>query len=159
VTPVSATQVGVALLYNQEAEKPDGEDAWERWFASFPDLAKRLGPACSRLRGAGPFEQRVRAAHCGRVLLVGDAAGYLDPITGEGIRLGLESAEAAIDTILEDNASRYTRRLRQLTRRYWWLTSGLLFIRRRPLLRKRIVPTLKRWPRLFQWALDALNAA
>jgi len=159
VTPISATQVGVALLYNQEAQKPEGEDAWERWFAFFPDLAKRLGPACSKLKGAGPFEQRVRAVHSGRIMLVGDAAGYLDPITGEGIRLGLESAEAAIDTIIEGEASHYTRRWRRLTRRYWWLTSGLLFIRRRPRLRKRIVPTLKRWPSLFRWALDALNAA
>ena len=159
VTPISPTHVGVALLYNQQAQKPDGEDAWERWFSFFPQLAERLGNASSTLRGAGPFEQRTRAAQAGRTLLVGDAAGYLDPITGEGIRLGLETAEAAIDAIISGNVSGYTSRWRKLTRRYWWLTSGLLFIRQKPALRKRIVPTLKRWPRLFRWALDTLNSA
>ncbi len=157
VTPIGPEQVGVALLYNQDAQKPEGEDAWTRWFACFPELADRLGSSCSTPRGAGPFEQRARSAQSGRVLLVGDAAGDLDPITGEGIRLGLETAEAAIETIIHDQVSDYNRRWRQLTRTYWWLTSGLLFIRQRPALRKRIVPTLQRWPRLFQWALDTLN--
>ncbi len=33
----------------------------------------------------------------GRVLLVGDAAGYVDALTGEGIALGLAQARAAVD--------------------------------------------------------------
>lgn len=35
--------------------------------------------------GAGPLRQRVRARVGERVLLVGDAAGYVDALTGEGI--------------------------------------------------------------------------
>jgi flavin-dependent dehydrogenase len=157
VTPIGPNEIGVALLYNQAAIKPEGEDAWNRWIRFFPDLEAKLGPACSPLRGAGPFEQRSRSAACGRVLLIGDAAGYLDPITGEGIRLGLETAEAAIESIIQTQGKGYHQRWKHITRRYWWLTSSLLFIRHRPRLRKTIVPTLKRFPRLFRWVLDALN--
>ena len=33
------------------------------------------------------------------VALVGDAAGYLDPLTGEGLSLAFRSARALVDTI------------------------------------------------------------
>ena len=59
--------------------------------ARFPALRERLDRVLrrSRVRGAGPLRQRSRARVAGRVLLVGDAAGYVDALTGEGIALGL----------------------------------------------------------------------
>ena len=53
-----------------------------------------------------PFERRVRSVVSGRVLLIGDAAGYLDPITGEGIRLGLDTARSAVSAICADSPPR-----------------------------------------------------
>ncbi len=44
----------------------------------------------------------------GRVLLVGDAAGLMDPMTGEGIRHAIESAKIAADLILKNDVSLYT---------------------------------------------------
>lgn len=157
VTPISATEVGVAILYKADAEPPGTGDPWTRWFSAFPELAARVGSPSTTVRGAGPFEQRVRAPRAGRVLLIGDAAGYLDPITGEGIRLGLDTARAAVDSIIANQPEHYPRRWRQAIRRYWWLTAGLLFLRRREWLRKQMVPTLRRWPRLFNLALNVLN--
>ena len=60
-------------------------------------LAERLaGAPWQRVRGAGPLRQRSRRRSSGRVLLVGDAAGYVDALTGEGIALGLAQARAAV---------------------------------------------------------------
>jgi flavin-dependent dehydrogenase len=159
VTPVGPNEVGVALLYRQDAQAPGEGDPWQRWIAAFPDLASKLSNTTAKTRGAGPFEQRVRSVVSGRVLLVGDAAGYLDPITGEGIRLGLDTARSAVDAICLDTPRAHIRRCRQVTWRYWSLTSGLLFLRHRTWMRRRIVPTLRRWPRLFSHILEMLNNA
>jgi menaquinone-9 beta-reductase len=43
--------------------------------------------------GAAHFHQRVRAVADGGVFLVGDASGYDDPITGDGIAIGMLLAE------------------------------------------------------------------
>ena len=157
VTPVSEDQVGVAILYKKEAPPPTDGDPWERWISAFPELAKRLEEPIAGTRGAGPFEQRVRSPIVGRVLLVGDAAGYLDPLTGEGIRLGFDTAAAAIACLVNGNPKRYAIEYRRVTRRYWVMTAGLLFIRRNALIRKHLVSILKQWPKIFRWVLDALN--
>ena len=43
--------------------------------------------------GAAQFRQRARAVSDGHVFLVGDAAGYDDPTTGEGLAIGMLLAE------------------------------------------------------------------
>jgi geranylgeranyl reductase family protein len=50
-------------------------------------------PRCGRLLGAGPMPCRPRRVAGDRVVLVGDAAGYVEPFTGEGMSWALESAE------------------------------------------------------------------
>lgn len=157
VTPVAADQVGVAILYHRDAPQPGEGDVWDRWIHAFPELKARLEHPLSGFRGAGPFEQRVSSPVVGRILLVGDAAGYLDPLTGEGIRLGFDTAAAAIDCIQRETPDRYADEYRRVTRRYWWLTAGLLFLRRHRFIQRRLVGILRRWPKLFRFALDALN--
>lgn len=44
----------------------------------------------------------------GHVLLVGDAAGLVDPLTGEGIRSAIRSAQIAAETILNDKVGNYS---------------------------------------------------
>jgi geranylgeranyl reductase family protein len=55
--------------------------------------ARRIGP----VRALGPLAYRVGAPRPDGVLLVGDAAGFLDPFTGEGIYAALRSAELAAE--------------------------------------------------------------
>lgn len=45
--------------------------------------------------------RRVRQPWAERILLVGDAAGYIEPFTGEGMTWALAAAEAAIDIAVE----------------------------------------------------------
>jgi flavin-dependent dehydrogenase len=43
--------------------------------------------------GAGPLAQAARRVVDDRVVLLGDAAGYVDALTGEGLALGFAPAE------------------------------------------------------------------
>ncbi len=47
----------------------------------------------------------------GRCLLVGDAAGLVDPLTGEGIRLAVKSGRIAAEAILSGQVDRYPTRI------------------------------------------------
>ena len=63
-------------------------------------LAPRLAgmePA-GRLMAMGPLAYRVGEPRVGGVLLAGDAAGFYDPFTGEGLFTALRSAELLADT-------------------------------------------------------------
>src|SRR5579884_2411857 len=64
---------------------------------AFPGLAGRLAHArrASEFRASGPLAYWRRRAACGRVLLAGDAAAYIDPLTGQGIYLALRGAVLA----------------------------------------------------------------
>jgi 2-polyprenyl-6-methoxyphenol hydroxylase-like FAD-dependent oxidoreductase len=60
---------------------------------------------------SGPFDWPARRAVADGTVLVGDAAGYYDPLTGQGIFRALRSAELAADAI--DTALRAGRALRR----------------------------------------------
>lgn len=160
ITPVGPDCVGVAVLYDGDPS-PEGRGAeakLDTLLADHPALRERLtGTPCSSARGAGPFEQHVRSRVAGRVLLVGDAAGYLDPITGEGIRMGLATAELAIAALQRDQPQAYEAAWRRETRAYYALTGGLLWLRDRPLLRRWMVPALRYTPGLFSRIVGVLG--
>ena len=86
----------------------------------------------SRTRGAGPLRQRSTARTLGRVLLVGDAAGYVDALTGEGIALGLAQARAAVEAVVLGRPADYEAAYKKLGRRHELLTHALLSSSRRP---------------------------
>jgi flavin-dependent dehydrogenase len=54
---------------------------------------------CDPIEGASPIGLRVAQRHGPGWLLVGDAAGFLDPFTGEGLHRALVSARLATDAI------------------------------------------------------------
>ena len=157
VTPVDARLVGVALLFEPSPGR-EAAEAFDDLLAGFPLLAARLvnAPVASKLRGAGPFEQRVARRVVGDVLLVGDAAGYVDPLTGEGVALGLATARAAVASLLDGTPALYESRYRELTGRYFTLTSALLAVVRRPILRRRLLRIARSRPSLFDRALGLL---
>jgi geranylgeranyl reductase family protein len=67
-----------------------------------PHLARRLGGATrvAPIHALGPLAHRVTPPQVGGVLLIGDAGGFYDPFTGEGVFTALRSAELATDTIV-----------------------------------------------------------
>jgi flavin-dependent dehydrogenase len=62
--------------------------------------AWRAGEPLDAVAGAWPLGHRVTRRAGDRWLLVGDAAGFLDPFTGEGLHRALVSAELAAAAIL-----------------------------------------------------------
>jgi flavin-dependent dehydrogenase len=69
--------------------------AFEAGLAEYPELHQRLsqGHLTGPVQGIGPLATRVRACAGPGYRLVGDAAGFFDPFTGEGIFRALRSAE------------------------------------------------------------------
>ena len=67
-----------------------------------PHLARRLAGATrvAPIRALGPLAHRVHSPDKGGVLLVGDAGGFYDPFTGEGVFTALRSAELAVTTMV-----------------------------------------------------------
>jgi flavin-dependent dehydrogenase len=53
----------------------------------------------------GPLAVNARAAGCPGLLLAGDAAGFVDPMTGDGLRFALRGGELAAHAALEELAS------------------------------------------------------
>ena len=158
VTPVADDEVGVAFLF---AKGEQGSDAFDGLLTRFPLLAARLaGHAhASKTRGAGPFDRRVRRQVRGNVLLVGDAAGYVDPLTGEGIAVGLQTAEAAIDCILRGEPEAYARRYREVTRTYFFLTRVLRAVAARRWLHAPLLRGARLLPSVFDATLGVLGGS
>lgn len=150
LTPVAHDQIGVAILSGDRAPFDDQ-------LAQFPELRQRLSAATgSRVLGAGPLRQRTRARVAGRILLVGDAAGYVDALTGEGITVGLSAAQLVIDCLAANRPADYERLWSRSSRRYRALTSGLLWAAGRPVLRRGIVRTAAVVPKAFELVVGQL---
>lgn len=103
LAPVGGGLVVAGLVVPLGAKLP-GESAechFERSLAGLPGVAallegaRRVGP----VRGVGPLARRVCRVAGPGYLLVGDAAGFLDPFTGEGVYRALRGAELAAEAV------------------------------------------------------------
>ena len=129
-TPGDELNVGMALPLDGHGS---AEARFDAALVGLPEVAKRLtgsrriGP----IRGAAPIGHRV-ANPAGRGwLLVGDAAGFVDPFTGEGIHRAMRSARAAAKAILDggDVAAAYRaerRRAFVAKSALTWMIQGIL---------------------------------
>ncbi|MCB9539455.1 MAG: NAD(P)/FAD-dependent oxidoreductase [Myxococcales bacterium] len=153
VTPAGPERVGVAFLFS-----PPTSGDFEALLGRFPALRARLdgAPVDSRVRGAGPLAQGVRGVLAGRVALVGDAAGYLDAITGEGLTLGFQQAEALVRRFTEGRLDRYAADHARLVRAPFAWMRFMLWLRGHPAVRRRLLRGLADHPDVFGRAL-ALN--
>ena len=153
VTPISPRAVNVAFLLERDA---GGE--FDRLLERFPRLGERLAgaPFASEVRGAGPLLQRVRIPWSGRLVLVGDAAGYVDAITGQGLSLAF-AASALLMDLLPDDLSvdllpalrAYQARLRPRWLAYALPAQALVALSRRPALRRAAFRSLRAIPGAF----------
>jgi flavin-dependent dehydrogenase len=151
VTPVGDGLVGVATL---SAVRGSFDDH----LAMFPVLREQVAGAevVGDVLGAGPLHQRAARRVAGRVLLVGDAAGYVDALTGEGVALAIAQGRAAVAAIVDGDPERYERDWHTITRRYRLLTASLVGATRLAPLRRALVPTAERLPGVFAAAVNTL---
>jgi flavin-dependent dehydrogenase len=99
-----------------------------------------------------------------RVFLLGDAAGYVEPFTGEGIAWALESA-VAIGPLAHEAAAAWRDALgaewghahRRLIRHRQWLCSGLAWVLRRPGLVRSAMRLVSSVPSIADRLVGLLN--
>lgn len=161
VTPCGDSRVGVAFLWSDG--RLEAKPTVESLLGRFALLHRRLAgaEADSGPRGAGPFLQRARAWTAERFALLGDAGGYVDAITGEGLSVALVCAEAlagCLPDVLRRNGDvrafgPYVATARREFRKYAWTARAVLELARRPALRRSVVAQLSRRPRAFEWLL------
>lgn len=105
LAPVDAGLVNVSVVVDLErATRPAGsaEDWFHEMLGAVPAVAARLREArfVTPVLAVGPFARRTSRATGDRVLLVGDAADFYDPFTGDGIYAALRGASLASELLL-----------------------------------------------------------
>ena len=114
IAPVADGRTNVCLVVPYAQAQRDVRTPWAAIMAAVAgDVA--LAPRFARATPAstpivlGPMAVDVTAPGCPGVLLAGDAAGFIDPMTGDGIRLALHGgvlAAAAAGAVLAGRHSR-----------------------------------------------------
>lgn len=103
LNPIAPDRVNLSLVVPLAHARP-WSGRLESFFAArvkqLPHLARRLagGRWEMPVRALGPLAYRVRRPRHGGVMLIGDAGGFYDPFTGEGVYRALHEAELAAET-------------------------------------------------------------
>ena len=96
--------VAVVVPMSRAREIGEGRtEFFEQWIAARPHLAERFVGAerMTPVRATGPFASVSRPAWAPGAALVGDAADFFDPFTGEGIYAALRGGELVAPFIVE----------------------------------------------------------
>src|SRR5258708_477018 len=103
VTPVAADEICVALISDNPHLRLDAA------LPSFPEVTSRLRGAevTSLERGAISATRKLERVYRDRVVLVGDASGAVDAITGDGLCLSFRQAEVLAECFVSSELERY----------------------------------------------------
>jgi geranylgeranyl reductase family protein len=95
--------VAVVVPLSRANKISDKTEFFEQWIAARPHLAERFQGAqrITPVRATGPFATSSRRAWAPGAALVGDAADFFDPFTGEGIYAALRGGELLAPYIAE----------------------------------------------------------
>jgi flavin-dependent dehydrogenase len=128
-----------------------------KWLATFPGLRDRIQDLelVSDMHAAGPFDRPTTGVVKPGAALVGDAAGYFDPFTGQGIFQAIAGAKLLAREAVRALHARVAHfPLRRYARGHWQLTTGTRTLQRlidyacaRPARAERCVAALARAPR------------
>jgi FADH2-dependent halogenase len=133
VIPLGKDKVSVGCVMDQEefAQMKDTPEAiFNRCWQNSPPLRERMehAYAVAPIQTTGDFSYRNRRFVGQRLLRVGDAAGFMDPIFSAGVYLAMYSGKLAAEAISDslragdDGAQRfasYERRIQQAMASYW----------------------------------------
>src|SRR5271157_3039891 len=144
-TPVGREEVCVAMISRNPKLHLEGA------LGEFPELCARLADAehTSSERGAITVMRSLRRVHRGRTVLVGDASGGVDAITGEGLCLAFRQAALLGECLASGDLARYQKGHRRLIRRPAFMARLMLFMATHPHLRRRTMQVFQSSPGSF----------
>jgi flavin-dependent dehydrogenase len=145
VTPVGDSEVCVALMTHQPHTR------LENAFAAFPAITSFLRDAepLTREQGAISRMHTLRAVYKGRRVLVGEASGSVDAITGGGLSMAFQHAQALVDAFRIDDLATYQAGHRKIARLPRMMAELMLVMDKSPCLRRRTLRALSAEPSLF----------
>lgn len=145
VTPVEREEVGIAVVTR------DSHVRLDEALRHFPELGRRLAEArpSTRDRGAITASRRLRRVFRGSTVLIGDASGSVDAITGEGLGLAFQQALALADALASGDLSAYQSEHRRLAQRPVFMAELMLLLDRFSWLRPRVLRALASDPAIF----------
>jgi flavin-dependent dehydrogenase len=149
VTPISGSQVCVTALISEPGL------GFDEVVGRFPALHANLAGARRTTRdlASASYFRSSREVVRGSVALIGDAAGCVDAITGEGVTLALHQSVALARAIAAEDLRLYAREFRRIQRLPNGMTAAMLAIRSRPRLRRLVLAALAVAPALFSRVL------
>ena len=145
VTPIGPREICVVVISR------DSHLRLDQAMVEFSELNARLRQAAiiSAERGAVSASRRLGRVFRGNLILLGDASGSVDAITGEGLRLSFEQALKLADALSCGDLKMYQRAHRRLARRPAFMANLMLSLDRCVWLRRRILRALAAEPRIF----------
>jgi flavin-dependent dehydrogenase len=151
VTPTGPEEIGLALISRSSGMRLQGA------LGEMPVLAARLAgaQATTRERGAPCVLRRLRALHRGRFVLIGDASGSVDPVTGEGLGLAFRQAIALAGALSFGELCSYEAAHKSIGRMPHWMSQLILSMDRSAWLRRRALRAMAAEPDLFARLLNA----
>ena len=146
VTPVTPEEVCLA------ATSRSPQLRLKEALTHFPEIARKLEGCAAVTKNLGAISalRIIRKVSSGAVALLGDASGSVDSLTGEGLGVAFQQAEALADALAHDDLERYEAAHRQINRPPEVMSRILLAMESRPWLRHRVISTLAREPHLFE---------
>jgi len=146
VTPVAKDEICVAVISRHPNLR------LEHALCAFPELQKRLKsslPVSSEM-GALSISRTLRSVQRGNVVLIGDASGSVDAITGEGLCLGFKQALALARVIRTGDVREYERQHRTLMERPQRMASLMLTLEHSGQLQRRVLAGFAQHPEVFE---------
>lgn len=161
--PAGGNDLLVAFLGERPLMRSLAGDAargYRRWIETDPILSTLLskGVLSSTVTVCGPFPAQATRVFGEGVILIGDAAGFLDPISGEGLARSLRGARLAAHvagralshgSVSAGSLAPYARGLARLTRDGQWLTRLALLVCGSEHLKSLAIRGLQRDPNLL----------
>lgn len=145
VTPVGHNQVCVAFLSSRKNMR------FDRALRQFPALQSRLRDAAAYepTRGAVTLSRRLPRVQRGQVALIGEAAGSVDSITGEGLAISFRQAMALAKALRTDDLTGYERAHRRIMCLPRAMADLMLKMDGRSAFRSKVFRTLEARPQIF----------
>lgn len=158
ITPVNDHRVEIAFLWFKDSVS-QRTNLKEYLIDLFPDLKRRIRSYTPDLdfKGYGPFKLLSKKMKIDSVIFIGDAYRFLDGITGEGLSLGMRSADLICESINRPSIlSLFKIKLMYL--KYEYITKLALSLSRRPKLRNILFKLIAKRPQLFNSIIELNDA-